>query len=68
MRRKSTSMDNAVRGTRILAAIALVGGICACIAGGVTGEAVPIVLGAVGAAGGAVLAVLVFLTRRKTRS
>lgn len=61
-------MDDAIRGTRNFAAIALLGGLCACMAGVVTGDTVPIVLGAVGAACGAVLAVFAFLAHRKTRS
>lgn len=61
-------MDDAIRGTRNFAAIAILGGLCACMAGAVTGDTVPIVLGAVGTACGAVLAVLAFLAHRKTRS
>lgn len=61
-------MEDAIRGTRNFAAIALLGGLCGCVAGVVTGDTVPIVLGAVGAACGAILAALAFLAHRKTRS
>jgi uncharacterized membrane protein HdeD (DUF308 family) len=55
-------------GVRIFFAISIIGGICACIAGTLTGDTVPIVLGAIAAAGGVILAVFAFLARRKARS
>ncbi|OUD03126.1 hypothetical protein CA983_11340 [Streptomyces swartbergensis] len=61
-------MDDAIRGVRIFSAVLIVGGICACVAGTVTGDAVPIALGVIAAVSGVVLAVFAFLGRRKTRS
>jgi uncharacterized membrane protein HdeD (DUF308 family) len=68
MRRKGSSMDEAVRGVRTFSAVLMIGGICACIAGTVTGDVVPIVLGAIAAVSGVILAVFAFLGHRKTRS
>ncbi len=61
-------MRDAIRGVRTFSVIAIIGGICACLAGAVTGDTVPIVLGVIAAAGGALLAVFAFLAHRKTRS
>lgn len=61
-------MGDAIRNVRIFSAITIVGGICACVAGTVTGDIVPVVLGAVAVVGGVFLAVLALLAQRKTRS
>ncbi|MFH9044165.1 RHS repeat-associated core domain-containing protein [Streptomyces sp. NPDC017966] len=68
VRRKEESMNDAVRGVRTFSAVLMTGGIYACVAGTVTDDAVPIVLGLIAAVSGAVLAVLAFLAHRKTRS
>jgi purine-cytosine permease-like protein len=60
-------MRPAIREVRIFSAILIVGGIGACVAGTVTGDAVPVVLGAIAAVSGVVLAALAFLGYRKTR-
>jgi Na+/H+ antiporter NhaD/arsenite permease-like protein len=57
----------AIREVRIFSAILIVGGIGACVAGTVTGDAVPVALGAIAAVSGVVLAALAFLGHRKTR-
>ena len=61
-------MGEAVKGVRIFSAILVAGGICACIAGAFTGDAVPVVLGAIAAVSGLVLAAFAFTAHRKTRS
>ncbi|MEU6731802.1 hypothetical protein ABZ929_01110 [Streptomyces physcomitrii] len=61
-------MEDAVRGVRAISAILIVGGMCACVAGIFTDDAVPIVLGFIAAVSGLVLAVLAFMARRKARS
>jgi uncharacterized membrane protein HdeD (DUF308 family) len=61
-------MDDAIRGLRTFSVILIVGGICALVAGTVTGDAVPTVLGVIAAVSGVILAVFAFLGRRKTRS
>ncbi len=62
-------MNDAVRGVCIFSSILIVGGVCACTAGVLTGDAVPIVLGVIAVTCGLVLAVFVaFKARRKTRS
>ncbi|MER6159537.1 hypothetical protein ABT147_28975 [Streptomyces sp. NPDC001868] len=61
-------MSDAIKGVRTFSAISIIGGICACIAGTVTGDTVPIVLGVIAVAGGVILAVFAFLAHRKTRS
>ncbi|MEU3087377.1 hypothetical protein ACWCQ0_18195 [Streptomyces massasporeus] len=61
-------MGDAIRAVRIFPAILLIGGICACITGTLTGDTVPIVLGVIAAAGGMILTTLTFLAHRKTRS
>ncbi|MBZ6130118.1 hypothetical protein ACFUMJ_10760 [Streptomyces olivaceus] len=61
-------MDEAVSGVRIFSAILIAGGLCACIAGIFTGDAAPIVLGAIAAVSGLILAVFAFMAHRKTRS
>ena len=58
----------ALRTPRNFSALALLAGIGAGIAGAGSGDAVPLVLGAVAAVCGAVLAVFVILARRRTRS
>ncbi|WP_405517551.1 hypothetical protein [Streptomyces canus] len=68
IRRKGASMDDAIRRLRIFSAILIAGGMCACMAGAVTGDAVPIALGAIAAVSGVVLAVFAFIGLRKTRS
>ncbi|MFG2343773.1 hypothetical protein [Streptomyces phaeochromogenes] len=68
MRRENASAGDAIRGVRTFSAILIVGGICACVAGTVTGDAVPIALGAIAVVCGLVLAVFAFLGHRKTRS
>lgn len=68
MRPKGASMDDAIRGVRIFSAVLIVGGICACVAGTVTGDAVPIVFGVISAVSGVVLAVFALLGHRKTHS
>ena len=68
MRRKGASMSDAIRGVRAFSALLIVGGICACVAGAVTGDVVPIALGVIAAASGVVLVVFAFLGHRKTRS
>lgn len=68
MRREGASMGDAIRRVRIFSVVVIAGGICGCVAGTVTGDAVPVVLGAIAAACGVVLAVLAFLAHRKTRS
>lgn len=61
-------MDNAVVRVGIFSAILIAGGMCACIAGALTGDSVPIALGAIAAVSGLVLAIFAFQARRKTRS
>ncbi|OOV16406.1 hypothetical protein SM007_38420 [Streptomyces avermitilis] len=61
-------MDDAIRGVRIFSAVLIVGGICACVAGTATDDAVPLVLGVIAAVSGVVLAGFAFLARRKNRS
>ncbi|MFF3345506.1 hypothetical protein [Streptomyces sp. NPDC002779] len=61
-------MSDAIRGLATFSAIAIIGGICACIAGSITGDTVPIVLGVIAAVGGMILAVFAFLAHQKTRS
>lgn len=68
MRGSGIPIGDAIKRLGIFSAIAVVGGMCACIAGTVTGDAVPVVLGAIATAGGVVLAVLASLARRKTHS
>lgn len=68
MRGRDASMSEAIRRLGIFSAIAIIGGICACIAGNNTGDIVPIVLGVISAVGGVILAVIAFLAHRKTRS
>ncbi|WP_406390338.1 hypothetical protein OG806_01580 [Streptomyces sp. NBC_00882] len=61
-------MDDAIRKVRTFSAVLIAGGICAGIAGTVTGDTVPIVLGVIAAVSGVILAVFAFLGHRKTRS
>ncbi len=61
-------MDGAVTRVGIFSAILIVGGICSCMAGAITGDAVPIALGVIAVVSGLVLAIFVFQARRKTRS
>jgi uncharacterized membrane protein HdeD (DUF308 family) len=61
-------MDEAIKGVRTFSAVVAIGGVCACIAGIATGDAVPIVLGGIAAVSGVILAVFAFLGQRKTRS
>ena len=68
MRRKGASTDEAIKAVRTFSAVLVIGGIAACIAGTVTGDVVPIILGAIAAASGVTLAVFAFLGHRKTRS
>ncbi|MFH8799020.1 hypothetical protein ACH4F6_05375 [Streptomyces sp. NPDC017936] len=60
-------MDDATRGVRIFSAVLIVGGTGACVAGTVTGDAVPLALGVIAAVSGVVLALLAFLARRRNR-
>ncbi|GAA2239960.1 hypothetical protein [Streptomyces indiaensis] len=61
-------MSDAIRGVRIFSAIAVLSGIGACIAGTLTGDTVPVVLGVTAAACGVILAVFASLAHRKTRA
>lgn len=61
-------MDSAVKRVGIFSAILIAGGMCACTAGVLTGDSVPIVLGVIAEVSGLVLAIFAFQARRKTRS
>jgi hypothetical protein len=61
-------MGDAVRGLGTFSAILVIGGICACVAGEITGDIAPIALGVIAALSGVVLAALAFLGNRKIRS
>ncbi len=61
-------MSDAIRVVRIFSAIAVIAGIGACIAGTLTGDTVPVVLGVTAAAAGVILAVFASLAHRKTRA
>ncbi|MGW5599481.1 hypothetical protein ACWEWL_10325 [Streptomyces rochei] len=61
-------MTDAVRAVRIFSIILMVGGSSGCIAGVATGDAVPIVLGAIAVACGVILAVFAVLAGRKGKS
>jgi uncharacterized membrane protein HdeD (DUF308 family) len=58
-------IKEAIRKTLIFSAIAILAGVCGCIAGAATGDTPPIVFGAVAIAGGLILAVMAALARRK---
>jgi hypothetical protein len=68
MRRDGSPIGEALKGTRVFSVVGIVGGLAACVAGAVTQDTVPIVLGAIAMGCGAVLAVLTFLAHRKTGS
>ncbi|MCX5328928.1 hypothetical protein [Streptomyces sp. NBC_00140] len=61
-------MDDAIRGVRAFSAVSIAGAMCACVAGILTGDVVPILLGVIAAVSGVVLAVFAFLAHQKTRS
>ncbi|MFF1449394.1 hypothetical protein ACFVYF_14755 [Streptomyces sp. NPDC058274] len=58
-------MQEAIRKTLIFSVIAIIAGVCGCIAGAATGDTPPIIFGAVAITGGVVLAVMAALARRK---
>ncbi|MET7441385.1 hypothetical protein ACWERY_06670 [Streptomyces sp. NPDC004082] len=58
-------ITEAIRKTLIFSAIAIVAGVCGCIAGTATGDKPPIFFGAVAIAGGIILAVMAVLAKRK---
>lgn len=61
-------MEEAIRNTLIFSAIAILAGVCGCIAGAATGDKPPIVFGAVAIAGGLILAVMAaFAIRKRSR-
>ncbi|MGA5732039.1 hypothetical protein ACPCI1_25770 [Streptomyces seoulensis] len=66
--KSGASTNDAVRKTLIFSAILIAGGIGGCIASLVNGDAPPMVMGAIAAVCGVLLAILSVLARRKTRS
>ncbi|WP_330467922.1 hypothetical protein OG547_23385 [Streptomyces longwoodensis] len=60
-----TRVKEAVRKTLIFSAIAILAGVCGCIAGVATGDVPPIAFGAVAIAGGVILAVMAGLATRE---
>ncbi|MFF4018395.1 hypothetical protein [Streptomyces sp. NPDC001843] len=65
---KGASVNDAVRKTLVFSAILIVGGLFGCVAGLITGDVPPIVMGATGAACGVLLAAFSVLAHRKKRS
>ncbi|KUN33628.1 hypothetical protein AQJ30_33300 [Streptomyces longwoodensis] len=58
-------MKEAVRKTLTFSAIAILAGVCGCIAGVANGDVPPIAFGAVAIAGGGILAVMAGLATRE---
>jgi uncharacterized membrane protein HdeD (DUF308 family) len=65
MRGKDDAVEDAVRKVRTFLVIVILGGICACVAGIVTDDVVPIALGMIAVVSGVVLAVIAFRAQRK---
>lgn len=60
-------MNDAVRKTLVLSVILIAGGLCACVAGLITGDVPPVVMGGTGTACGALLAAFSVLSHRRNR-